>query len=55
MIRAAESGHAAALTMMLDLGFPVDARGGDHGGTALHAAAYAGSSGGRPAAAGPRC
>jgi len=43
MIRAAESGHAAALTMMLDLGFPVDARAGDHGGTALHAAAYAGS------------
>ena len=43
MIRAAESGHAAALTMMLDLGFPVDARGGDHGGTALHAAAYAGA------------
>jgi ankyrin repeat protein len=28
---------------MLDLGFPVDARGGDDGGTALHAAAYSGS------------
>ena len=45
MIRAAGSGHAAALTMMLDLGFPVDARAGDDGGTALHAAAYAGSAG----------
>ena len=43
MILAAESGHAAALTMMLDLGFPVDARAGEDGGTALHAAAYAGS------------
>ena len=30
---------------MLDLGFPVGARGGDHGGTALHAAAYCGSAG----------
>jgi ankyrin repeat protein len=43
LIRAAETGHIAALTLMLDLGFPVDARGGDHGGTALHAAAYSGS------------
>jgi hypothetical protein len=43
LIRAAETGHPAALALMLDLGFPVDARGGDHGGTALHAAAYAGS------------
>ena len=43
LIRAAETGHAAALALMLDLGFPVDARGGDHGGTALHAAAYSGS------------
>ena len=43
LIRAAETGHPAALTLMLDLGFPVDARGGDHGGTALHAAAYSGS------------
>jgi ankyrin repeat protein len=43
MIHAAESGNTAALTLMLDLGFPVDARGGDDGGTALHAAAYSGS------------
>jgi ankyrin repeat protein len=43
MIRAAESSHVAALAMMLDLGFPVDARGGDNDGTALHAAAYSGS------------
>ncbi len=43
LIRAAETGNIAALTVMLDLGFAVDAHGGDHGGTALHAAAYAGS------------
>jgi ankyrin repeat protein len=43
LIRAAETGHTAALTLMLDLGFPVDARDGDDGGTALHAAAYSGS------------
>ncbi len=30
---------------MLELGFPVDARGGDDGGTVLHAAAYSGSAG----------
>ncbi len=45
LIRAAETGHVEALRLMLDLGFPVDARGGDHGGTALHAAAYCGSAG----------
>jgi ankyrin repeat protein len=43
LIRAAETGHTAALALMLDLGFPVDTGGGDHGGTALHAAAYSGS------------
>jgi ankyrin repeat protein len=43
LIQAAETGHLAALVLMLDLGFPVDARGADHGGTALHAAAYSGS------------
>ena len=43
LIRAAETGHTAALTMMLDFGFPIDAHGGDHGVTPLHAAAYAGS------------
>jgi ankyrin repeat protein len=43
LIRAAETGHTVALAQMLDLGFPVDAHGGDQGGTALHAAAYAGS------------
>jgi hypothetical protein len=43
LIRAAETGHTAALALMLELGFPVDAHGGDHGSTALHAAAYAGS------------
>jgi ankyrin repeat protein len=43
LIRAAETGHTVALALMLDLGFAVDARGGDHGETALHAAAFAGS------------
>ena len=42
MIHAAESGNTAAITLLLDLGFPVDARG-DDGGTPLHAAAYSGS------------
>jgi ankyrin repeat protein len=43
LIRAAETGSTAALGLMLDLGFPVNAQGGDRGSTALHAAAYAGS------------
>ena len=43
LIRAAETGRPAALALMLDLGFPVDAPSNDHGGTALHAAAYSGS------------
>ncbi|HEY2266815.1 MAG TPA: ankyrin repeat domain-containing protein [Streptosporangiaceae bacterium] len=42
LIHAAETGNIAAITLMLDLGFPVDGRG-DDGGTALHAAAYSGS------------
>jgi ankyrin repeat protein len=42
MIHAAEAGNTAAITLMLDLGFPVDGRG-DDGNTALHAAAYSGS------------
>jgi hypothetical protein len=40
---AAERGDTEAVRLMLDLGFPLDARRGDHGSTALHAAAYAGS------------
>jgi ankyrin repeat protein len=43
LIRAAETGSVAALGLMLDLGFRIDAHGGDQGSTALHAAAYAGS------------
>jgi len=43
LVRAAETGNTDALALMLDLGFPVDARDGDDGGTALHAAAYSGS------------
>jgi ankyrin repeat protein len=45
MIRAAETGGAQALGLMLDLGFPVDARGGDNDATALHTAAHSGSLG----------
>jgi ankyrin repeat protein len=40
---AAERGDTEAVRLMLDLGFPLDARHGDHGSTPLHAAAYAGS------------
>ncbi|HEX9624085.1 MAG TPA: ankyrin repeat domain-containing protein, partial [Streptosporangiaceae bacterium] len=29
--------------LMLDLGFPIESRGGEHGATALHSAAYSGS------------
>lgn len=43
MIRAAETGNTGAMRVMLDIGFPVDVRGGAYGGTALHAAGYAGS------------
>ena len=43
LIRAAETGNLAALTLMLDRGFGADARGDENGGTALHAAAYSGS------------
>ena len=42
LIRAAETGSTRALSLMLGLGFAVDARGGDHAATALHSAAYAG-------------
>lgn len=45
IVAAAEVGNTAAVALMLDLGFPIEARGGDHGGTALHAAAYSGSAG----------
>jgi len=40
--QAAETGNKAAVAVMLDLGFWAEARG-ENGGTALHAAAYAGS------------
>src|SRR5262249_26375907 len=42
LFRAAEAGDTAAVALMLDLGFPAAPRG-DDGGTALHAAAFAGS------------
>jgi ankyrin repeat protein len=41
LFRAAEAGNLAAVSLMLDFGFPIDACG-DDGGTALHAAAYNG-------------
>jgi ankyrin repeat protein len=43
LIRAAGTGNTAALALMLDLGFQAGGRGGEHGGTALHTAAYCGS------------
>lgn len=45
LVRAAETGNTAAIGLMLDLGFPVNARGGEDGGTALHAASGSGSVG----------
>jgi ankyrin repeat protein len=42
LVRAAEAGDTAAVTLMLDLGFPLETRG-DRGATALHAAAHSGS------------
>lgn len=44
IIGAAEVGDTAAVTLMLDLGFPLETHG-DNGATALHTAAYAGSAG----------
>ena len=43
IVTAAEAGDAPGVGLMLDLGFPVNARGSDRGETALHVAAYAGS------------
>jgi ankyrin repeat protein len=43
IVHAAGTGNTEAVALMLDLGFPTETRGGDDGGTALHAAAYAGS------------
>jgi ankyrin repeat protein len=42
LVHAAEAGNEPAVSLMLDLGFPVGVRR-DDGATALHAAAYAGS------------
>jgi ankyrin repeat protein len=42
VVRAAEAGDRAAVALMLDLGFALEARG-ENGATALHAAAYAGA------------
>lgn len=40
---AADTGNAAAVALLLDVGFPLNARGGDDGATPLHIAAGAGS------------
>jgi len=45
LTRAAETGNVAAIGLMLDLGFPIETRGGEHGATVLHTAAYSGSAG----------
>jgi hypothetical protein len=42
LVQAAEHGRIDAVRLMLDLGFPPDARGGSDGATALHAAAGSG-------------
>jgi len=42
MIDAAEYGHTEAVLLMLELGFPVNTRAGEHGCTALHTAALSG-------------
>ena len=42
LVYAAETGNEPAVSLMLDLGFPIDVRR-DDAATALHAAAYAGS------------
>jgi ankyrin repeat protein len=43
LIGAAEAGDTDAVGLLLEVGFPIAARGGADGATALHAAAYAGS------------
>ena len=43
IVTAAEAGDAAAVAVMLDVGLPIDARGGGNGATALHTAAHSGS------------
>ena len=43
LTRAAETGNVAAIDLMLDLGFPIETRGGDHAAMTLHTAAYSGS------------
>jgi ankyrin repeat protein len=42
LIAAAEAGHAHATELLLEVGFPIAAHGGENGATPLHAAAYAG-------------
>ncbi|GAB3416113.1 ankyrin repeat domain-containing protein [Flindersiella endophytica] len=43
LVEAADQGNVEAVRLMLDLGFPMDARGEVNGATALHTAAGAGS------------
>ena len=44
-VGAAEAGDAQAVLLMLDVGFPIDARAPGRGETALHVAAYSGAAG----------
>jgi ankyrin repeat protein len=43
LVRAAENGDTTAVTLMLGIGFDIEAHGGNDGATALHAAAGSGS------------
>ncbi|HEY5318500.1 MAG TPA: ankyrin repeat domain-containing protein [Solirubrobacteraceae bacterium] len=42
IVEAAEVGNTRAVELMLELGIPIQVQGGDHGASALHAAAYSG-------------
>jgi ankyrin repeat protein len=43
IVHAAETGNMSAVSLMLDLGYPLEAHVGEDGGTVLHTAAYAGT------------
>jgi ankyrin repeat protein len=43
ILQAADTGNTAAIELLLDVGFPLNARAGDDGATPLHIAAAAGS------------
>jgi ankyrin repeat protein len=43
IVTAAEAGDSVAVALLLDIGFPINARNEGHGATALHVAAHSGS------------